>query len=136
MGVWVLGTLLTYGSLLLHRVRTTESRIEKFRLAYLAIGAGAAILFSALDFLVSFGIPFPTLGSVISTLYLFFLAHTLLRLRLMDLHELLGKIASQTVLATILAAVFTVLTAWGKENTGLFLFRAPPGFFPVNCRTR
>ena len=44
-------------------------------------------------------VPFPTLGPVVSTLYLFFLAQTLLRLRLMDLHELLGKIASQTVLA-------------------------------------
>jgi len=131
MGVWVLGTLLTYGSLLVHRVRTTESRIEKFRLAYLASGAGAAILFSALDFLVSFGIPFPTLGSVFSTLYLFFLAHTLLRLRLMDLHELLGKIASQTVLASILAAVFTVLTAWVEENTGLFLFNTVVAAFVI-----
>ncbi len=63
-----------------------------------------------------FGIPFPTLGPVFSTLYLFFLAQTLLRLRLMDLHELLGKIASQTVLAVILAAVFVVLTAWVDEQ--------------------
>ena len=51
--------------------------------------------------------PFPTLGPVVTTLYLFFLAQTLLRLRLMDLHELLGKVASQTVLAVMLAAVFS-----------------------------
>ncbi|MCP3144435.1 ATP-binding protein [Pyxidicoccus xibeiensis] len=131
MGVWVLGALLTSGSLLVHRVRTTESRIEQLRLAYLAIGAGAAILFSALDFLGRFDIPFPTLGPVFSTLYLFFLAQTLLRLRLMDLHELLGKIASQSVLAVILAAVFTVLTAWVDEDTGLFVFNTAVAAFVI-----
>ncbi|WP_257446816.1 sensor histidine kinase [Archangium lipolyticum] len=132
MGAWVFGALLGSVSLLLRRVRTTESRIEKLRLTYLAIGAGAAILFSALDLLGRFGLPFPALGPVFTTLYLFFLAQTLLRLRLMDLHELLGKIASQTVLATILAAVFTVLTVWVDENnTSLFLFNTVVAAFVV-----
>ncbi|WP_415835450.1 ATP-binding protein, partial [Corallococcus soli] len=131
MGVWVLGALGTSVSLLVHRVRTTESRIEQFRLAYLAIGAGAAVLFSGLDYLSRYDIPFPTLGPVFATLYLFFLAQTLLRLRLMDLHELLGKIASQTVLAVILAAVFTVLTAWVDENTSLFVFNTVVAAFVI-----
>ncbi|MCY1041968.1 ATP-binding protein [Corallococcus sp. bb12-1] len=131
MGTWVLGALFTSVSLLVHRVRTTESRIEQFRLAYLAIGAGAAVLFSGLDYLSRYDIPFPTLGPVFATLYLFFLAQTLLRLRLMDLHELLGKIASQTVLAIILAAVFTVLTAWVDENTSLFVFNTVVAAFVI-----
>jgi two-component system, NtrC family, sensor histidine kinase HydH len=123
VGVWVLGTLLTSVSLLLNRVHTQESRIERLRLMYLAIGAGATILLTALDLVGrSYDIPLPPLGPVFSTMYLFFLSQTLLRLRLMDLHELLGKIASQTVLAFILAAVFTVLTVWVKEKTGLFIF--------------
>ena len=118
-GGWVLGTLLTSVSLLLNRVRTPESRIERLRLTYLAIGAGASVLFTALDLIGRrYDIPCPSLGPIFSTLYLFFLAQTLLRLRLMDLHELLGKIASQTVLAFILAAVFTVLTVWVDGNTG------------------
>ena len=123
VGMWVLGTLLTSVSLLLNRVRTQESRIERLRLMYLASGAGAAILFTAVDLLGRrYDIPLPPLGPVFSTLYLFFLAQTLLRLRLMDLQELLGKIASQTVLAFILAAVFTTLTVWVKDNPGLFIF--------------
>src|SRR5262249_61535637 len=88
----------------------------------LAIGAAASLLFPALDGLPLLGVPFPTLGPVVTTLYLFFLAQTLLRLRLMDLHELLGKVASQTVLAVMLAAVFTLLTAWVHGNTSLYLF--------------
>jgi signal transduction histidine kinase len=132
MGVWVLGTLLTSVSLLLNRVRTEDSRIERLRLMYLAIGAGASILLTALDLIGrGYDIPLPPLGPVFSTLYLFFLAQTLLRLRLMDLHELLGKIASQTVLAFILAAVFTVLTAWVTENTGLFVFNTVVAAFVI-----
>lgn len=122
VAVWVIGALLVSVSLMLRRRARSESRIERARLMYLAIGAGACILFSATDLLVDVGIPFPSLGPVICALYLFFLAQTLLRLRLMDLHELLGKIASQTVLTAVLAAVFVVLTIWVKGNVPLFLF--------------
>ncbi len=103
-------------------MRVSESRIDRARLAYLAIGAGLSILFAALDMLQRFDLPLPTLGPVIATLYLFFLSQTLLRLRLMDLHELFGKIAAQAVLAVSLALVFVVLTAWVGDNRGLFVF--------------
>ena len=122
VSVWVLLALSFSVSLVIARMRTSDSRIDRLRLLYLAVGAAAAVLFSALDFLGRFDIAFPALGPIVSTLYLFFLSQTLLRLRLMDLHELLGKIASQAVLAAILAVVFVVLTAWVKENASLYLF--------------
>src|SRR6185369_9364073 len=83
----------------------------------------------ALDALVTLGLPFPTLGPVVTTLFLFLLAQTLLRLRLLDLHELLGKVASQSVLAIILAAVFIILTAWAQGNAALFLFNTAVAAF-------
>ena len=122
VSVWVLLALSFSVSLILARMRTSESRIERSRLLYLAVGAAATVLFSGLDLVARFDIPIPTLGPTISTLYLFFLAQTLLRLRLMDLHELLGKFASQAVLAGFLAVVFAVLTAWVEGNTSLYLF--------------
>jgi signal transduction histidine kinase len=133
IGVWVLATLLTSVSLLLNRVRSQESRIERLRLMYLAIGAGASILLTALDLISRrYDIPLPPLGPIFSTLYLFFLHQTLVRLRLMDLHELLGKIASQTVLAVILAAVFTVLTVWFKASTSQYLFTTVVAAFAIS----
>ncbi|HME90995.1 MAG TPA: ATP-binding protein [Myxococcaceae bacterium] len=129
LAVWVFGALSASVSLLAYRMRQSDSAIERARLAYLAMGAGASLFFAALDFLVYFRIPFPTLGPVVSTLYLFLLAQTLLRLRLMDLHELLGKVASQTVLAAILAALFATLTVWVEGNTSLFLFNTVVGAF-------
>jgi signal transduction histidine kinase len=122
VAVWVIIALLFSVSLLLRRMRQSESRIDRARLMYLAIGAALCILFSVLDLLAGFWPRIPTLGPVVCTLFLFFLAQTLLRLRLMDLHELLGKIASQTVLAAVLAAVFAVLTIWVKGNRALFIF--------------
>ena len=131
VAVWGFGTMLLSLSLLVRRVRRSDSKTERARLTYLAIGAAAALLFTALDGLVTLGLPFPTLGPVVTTLYLFFLAQTLLRLRLMDLHELLGKVASQTVLAVMLAAVFLVLTAWVKGNTSLYLFNTVLAAFVI-----
>jgi nitrogen-specific signal transduction histidine kinase len=122
VSVWVLLALSFSVSLIIARMRTSESRIERLRLLYLAIGAAATVLFSGLDFLSRFDISFPSLGPIVSTLYLFFLSQTLLRLRLMDLHELGGKIVSQAVLAGILAVVFVVLTAWVEGNASLYLF--------------
>lgn len=129
LSVWVMGALSVSVSLLVRQLKLVDSRIERARLQYLAWGAAASILFAALDFLSRYEIPFPVLGPIISTLYLFFLAQTLLRLRLMDLHELLGKIASQTVLAVILASVFAVLTIWVGPNRGLFVFNTVVGAF-------
>lgn len=129
VSVWVFLALFGSVGVLLNRMRRTDSRIERARLAYLAIGAGASIIFSATDLLWRFGIPFPTLGPIFTTLYLFFWSQTLLRLRLMDLQEFLGKVASQTVLAVILAAMFTVLTGWAGNNLPLFLFNTAVGAF-------
>jgi two-component system, NtrC family, sensor histidine kinase HydH len=122
VSVWVLLALAFSVWLVGTRMRASESAIDRLRLLYLTLGAAASVLFSGLDFLWRFGIPFPSLGAIVSTLYLFFLSQTLLRLRLMDLHELLGKIASQAVLAAILALVFVVLTSWVQGNGSLYLF--------------
>jgi signal transduction histidine kinase len=122
VSVWVLLALTFSVWLVASRMRASESAIDRLRLLYLTVGVAASVLFSALDFLWRFDIPFPSLGPIVSTLYLFFLSQTLLRLRLMDLHELLAKIASQAVLAAILALVFVVLTSWVQGNGGLYLF--------------
>jgi two-component system sensor histidine kinase HydH len=125
------GALAASLGVLVYRVRRTESRIDRLRLTYLAVGAAATVLASALDQLALVGIPFPTMGPVLSTVYLLFLSQTLLRLRFMDLQEFLGKVASQAVLAAILAAVFATLTIWVDGNPSLFLFNTVVAAFVV-----
>ena len=122
VSVWVFGLLAASLSLLVRRMASTESRTERARLFYLAVGAGAAIGASALDFLPHFGIGFPPLGAIIATLYMFLLAQTLLRLRLLDLHELLGKAAGLTLQAVIFVAIYALLVSWASDTFSLFLF--------------
>lgn len=132
VGIWVFGALIAAVSLLVQRVRQTDSRIERARLMYLAIGAVACIASAALDICsAAFDLPIPTVGPVFAALYLFFLAQTILRLRLMDLHELLGKFVSQSVLTVALAAVFAILTAWVSNSFSLYVFNTMVAAFVV-----
>jgi signal transduction histidine kinase len=128
---WVFGALMVTLSLLVRRLRSTSSRVERLRLTYLAGGAAAAIFFTGTDLLTHFGFESPPLGALATTLYLFFLAQTLQRLRLLDLHELLGKVASLSVLALILASIYGVLVSWVGSRTGLFLFNTLVASFVI-----
>ncbi len=121
-GSWILAALGFSVWLLIARSRESSSRVDRLRSLYLAVGSAAAIIFTGLELLGGFGLPVPALGTIVATFNLYFLSQTLLRLRLMDLHELLGKIASLVVLAAILALLFVLLTFWVAGNTGLYLF--------------
>ena len=131
VAVWVLAALSVALSLLMGRIRQTTASVDRQRLAYLAIGGASAVLFSALDFLPALGFGWPHLGPVFTTLYLFFLAQTLLRLRMLDLNELLGKVASHTVLAAVVGGVFAVHTAWIGRDPGLYIFNTIVAAFVV-----
>src|SRR5690606_21146993 len=128
----VLVALLVALSLLVGRIRQTRLAVDRQRLAYVATAAAAAILFSALDFLPLLRVPWPHLGPIFTSLFLFFLTQTLLRSRLLDLNEFLGRVASHTMLATVIGAVFTVLTAWvGPDNRGLYFFNTAVAAFVI-----
>ncbi len=128
---WAFGTLGVTLWLLRGRERATASRLEQERLLYLLIGATVAVVLSAVDFFARFGYPWPTLGSVFTTLYLFFLAQTVQRHRLLDLHELLGKVASVSALALMLALVYGVIGFWLKDRPGLFLYNTVIASFVI-----
>ena len=131
VAVWAFGVLGITLWLLRGRKRATPSRLEQERLLYLLIGATAAVGLSALDFLARYGHPWPTLGGVVTTVYLFFLAQTLQRHRLLDLHELIGKMASVSALALMLAVVYGVIGFWLKDRPGLFLFNTVIASFVI-----
>ncbi|MBI5546782.1 MAG: GAF domain-containing protein [Deltaproteobacteria bacterium] len=124
VAVWVFGTLLVSVSLLLQRMASTESRVERARLAYLAAGAGAATVATALDLRPRYGNGFPPMGAIAATLYMFLLQQTRQRLRLLDLHELLGKTVALSVQAVLFVAIYALLVSWTGDRTSLFLFNS------------
>ncbi len=71
------------------------------------IGA-AATLFSLADFLWFIGAPLPPVGEVLSIVFLYVLAESLIRERLLDLYEMLGRAMVSTAVAFALAGIFYV----------------------------
>ena len=111
-------------SVLWGRMRAAPTRVDRARLAYLVVGAVGAVTFAALDLLPRLGIAWPLhgLGYIAVTLYMFFLSQALLRHRLLDLHELLGKILVVSLLGLVLASIYGGLVSWVGDRPGLFYF--------------
>ncbi|HEY8377996.1 MAG TPA: ATP-binding protein, partial [Nannocystis sp.] len=54
----------------------------------------------------------PVIGPIATAVYLYFMAQTLTRERLLDLPEILGRIASMTLLVVTVTAVYAALVLW------------------------
>lgn len=54
----------------------------------------------------------PVLGPIVTAVYLYFMAQTLTRERLLDLPEILGRIASMSLLVVTVTAVYAALVLW------------------------
>lgn len=101
--------------------RHLDSAAERTRLQTLAIGGIVAGVFCAVDLLAFAGLPLPAVGGLIVALYLYFLSQAILSSRLLDLHELLGKVLVFGSLALILAVVYGLLFLWVGDRRGFFL---------------
>ncbi|HXU63352.1 MAG TPA: histidine kinase dimerization/phospho-acceptor domain-containing protein, partial [Polyangia bacterium] len=101
------------------RYRATPSRVEKKRLLYLLVG-GFATVTATLAESLPHG---PSFGNIFIIVYLYFLSQNLVRYRLLDLNELLGRMVVLGTLVFILAFIYGVLTRWvGSDDSGLFFF--------------
>lgn len=100
------------------RGRQSPSRATKARVRYLVVVGALAITFSLADFLWFIGAELPPVGSVLSVIFLFALAQSLGRERLLDLYELLGRLMVATALAFALAGIFYLcVTIIGRFST-------------------
>ena len=112
--------------------RATAKRVERMRIRYLMVGGFVAITLTATDVLPRFDVAWPTVGNVLSILYLYFLSQTLFRYRLIDLNELVGKMAVLGTLVVMLWAVYGLLLTWvGGGQEGLFLLTALVASFVI-----
>ena len=131
--IYVLGGMVAVLTVLWNRMRSAPTRVERARLLYLFIGACVAIALSTLDVLPRFGIPYPLqgLGAITLTVFMFFLSQTLLRHRLLDLHEFLGKIVIVSALGLVLVAIYGGLVSWVGSRTELFYFNTLVASFVI-----
>lgn len=90
------------------RGRRSRSRAVQRRVALLVMVGGLATVFSLADFLWFVGAPLPPVGAVLNVVFLFALAESLTRERLVDLYGLIGRLLVATALAFCLAGIFYV----------------------------
>src|SRR5215470_8897761 len=114
--------------------RATVTRVEKARIRYLMIGGFVATTMALTDFLPRIGVAFPTIGNVLTILYLYFLSQTLFRYRLLDLNELVGKMLVLGSLVAILTIVYGLLLAYlgtAARQQGLFILNTVVASFVI-----
>jgi signal transduction histidine kinase len=132
-GVYVFGGLYRCVWDLYAQYRATSKRVERTRVGYLALGGFITTTLTLTDVLPRFGIPWPAIGNVLGILYLYFLSQTLFRNRLLDLNELVGKMAVLGTLVALLSAVYGFLLYWvgGGGQQGLYLLNALVAAFVI-----
>lgn len=130
---YVAGGLAAVLTVLWGKMHASQTRVERARLRYLFAGALIAVVLSAVDMLPRLGIPYPPegLGSISLTVFMFFLSQTLLRHRLLDLHELLGKIVVVTTLGLVLVTIYGGLVSWVGDRPELFYFNTVVASFVI-----
>lgn len=114
--------------------RATTKRVERTRVGYLALGGFIATTLALSNALprFGFGVAWPAIGNVLGILYLYFLSQTLFRYRLLDLNELVGKMAVLGTLVVLLTSVYGVLLYWiGGGQQGLYLLNALVAAFVI-----
>lgn len=119
----VIGPLASLVWTMERRARELGSTAERWRLRYVAVGGLCVLGALVLDLLSGVGLPLPPIGGIATAIYLYFLSQILVRERLLDLHELLGKVLIYSLLALTLAVVTGVLLLWAHD-TGVFVFNA------------
>jgi two-component system sensor histidine kinase HydH len=90
------------------RASRSRSRATQRRVRFLVLIGAATVLFSIADFLWFIGAPLPPVGAVLSIVFLYVLAESLIRDRLVDLYEMLGRAMVSTAVAFALAGIFYV----------------------------
>jgi len=131
-GVYVFGGLYRCVYDMYMQYRATTKRVERTRVGYLALGGFVATTLTLTDVLPRFGVAWPAVGNVLGILYLYFLSQTLFRNRLIDLNELIGKMAVLGTLVVLLWAVYGFLLYWiGGGQKGLYLLNALVASFVI-----
>ncbi len=115
------------------------STLRMWRAARAASGTAVAprlmYLFYASLIALALGSPgIPAIGPIVTAVYLYFVAQTLQRERLLELPELVTRIASMTVLVIAASAVYAILLLWVPltiQSISLQLFNIAVGSFAV-----
>jgi two-component system, NtrC family, sensor histidine kinase HydH len=115
---YVFGLLAAALITLARRGQASPSRAVRDRVRFLVVVGALATTFTLADFLSYLGVYLPPIGAVLAIVFLFVLAESLTRPRLVDHYEMAGRLLVSTALAFCLAGIFYVFVTYiGRFNT-------------------
>jgi signal transduction histidine kinase len=118
---YVFGLLAAALISLWRRGQESRSRAVRDRIRFLAAVGAMAMTFTLADFLSFLGVSLPPIGAVLAIVFLFVLAESLTRDRLVDLYELTGRLLVSTGLAFALAGIFYVFITYIGRFGAMYL---------------
>jgi two-component system, NtrC family, sensor histidine kinase HydH len=102
---------------LYRQARASSSRAIKERLRLLVVVGALALMLTVVDFVWFIGAEIPPVGAVLSVVFLFALAESMRRERLIDLYEMIGRLVVSTALAFCLAGIFYAFVTYVGFDT-------------------
>ena len=107
------------------QARTASTRIDAARSRYL-FGGGLTVL--SLQIIEMTGhvirVEVPPVGLAMTLLYLYMISQAIVRYRILDLYEMLGRLAVMTLMGVALAGIYTALVFWPGKGFAINAFLA------------
>ncbi len=106
-------------------VQTKEAttRVDRARIQYLVVGGVIALSLQVVDHLNHvIDVDFPPIGLAMTLAYLYIISQTIVRYRILDLYEMIGRFAVLTLMGIVLAAIYTGLAYWAGKNLSINAF--------------
>lgn len=107
------------------QVKEATSRIEAARIRYLVIGGLLSVTFQVADRLDQIiDVEMPPVGLAMTLIYLYVISQSIMRYRIFDLYEMLGRFAVLSMMGISLAAIYTGLVSWADKAFSINAFLA------------
>ena len=104
------------------RYQRLESQVERTRLQYLMVSGAVAFGLAMLDYLPGAGYYF--FGNILTVIFLYFLFQIILKFRVLDLYEFLGRATIMATFSFVLALIYVALVVWWRKEVDLFIFNS------------
>ncbi len=107
------------------QAKKAATRVDAARIRYLVIGGFLTLIFQVVDRVDHiWDVDVPPLGIAMTIIYLFVISQAIVRYRILDLYEMLGRFAVLTLMGIALAAIYTGLVFWVGPGFSINAFLA------------
>jgi len=107
------------------QARTAPTRVDAARIRYLFGGGLIVLCLHVLERILHlFDIELPPISLAATLLYLYVISQTIVRYRILDLYEMLGRFVLMTAMGIALAGIYTALVFWAGSGFSINAFLA------------